>query len=293
MDKRKRYDQMYNLWSLTIVFCLCVTIFALIFVSCRKGDGEEAAAAPTPSLPAATATASSAPETGTPAASPSPEPAEPSPTATPEESDSGTAVILGETEDMGQEYVDRFIFLGDSTTYGLGVYGVIDKSRIWTPESGTLTLSQWSFTAIAYPDTGEELLIPDAVKTKTPEYMLITLGINGISFMDEDYFKSEYTKLVQSVQQNSPSTRIIINSIYPVAASYKHLTQINNDKIKTANTWLQQVAEESGTAYLDSQSVLVGPDGNLPENLQNGDGMHLTKEGFELVINYLRTHGYQ
>lgn len=290
MDKRKRYDQMYNLWSLTIVFCLCATIFALVFVSCRKADEEEAAT-PTPALPAASAT--SAPETGMPSVSPSPSPAESSPAATPEQTDSGASIVLGETEDMGQEYVDKFIFLGDSTTYGLGYYGVVDKSRIWTPKSGTLTLSQWSFTAIEYPDTGEELLIPEAVKAKKPEYLLITLGINGISFMDEDYFKSEYAKLVQSVQQNSPSTRIIINSIYPVAASYKHLNQINNDKIKTANTWLQQVAEDSGVVYLDSQSVLVGPDGNLPENLQNGDGMHLTKEGFERIINYLRTHGYQ
>jgi hypothetical protein len=292
MNKRKRYDQMYNLWSLTIVFCLCVTIFALIFVSCRKAGGEEAAATPSPSLPAASVSETPA-ATGSPEPSASVEPSESSPEASPAEIDSGMAAILGETEDMGQEYVDKFIFLGDSTTYGLGYYGVVDKGRIWTPKSGTLTLSQWSFTAIDYPDTGEELLIPDAVKKKTPEYMLITLGVNGISFMDEEYFKSEYTKLVKSVQLNSPSTNIIINSIYPVAASYGHLDQINNDKIKTANIWLQQVAEENVVAYLDSASVLAGPDGNLPENLQNGDGMHLTEDGFNLVINYLRTHGYQ
>jgi lysophospholipase L1-like esterase len=86
---------------------------------------------------------------------------------------------------------------------------------------------------------------------------------------------------------------VIINSIYPVAASYTHLDQINNDKISAANGWLQQVAEDLGVPYLDSESALLGSDGYLPESLQNGDGMHLTAEGFQLVINYLRTHGYQ
>ncbi len=95
------------------------------------------------------------------------------------------------------------------------------------------------------------------------------------------------------MQENSPATRIIINSIYPVGTNYEHLDQINNEKISAANGWLRQVAEETGLPYLDSQSALAGSDGNLPAELSNGDGMHLNTDGFQRVIHYLRTHGYQ
>ena len=55
-----------------------------------------------------------------------------------------------------------------------------------------------------------------------PEYLVITLGVNGISFMDEEWFIRDYTSLVQLVQAASPDTKIILNSIYPVADSYKY-----------------------------------------------------------------------
>jgi lysophospholipase L1-like esterase len=280
MNKKKK-DNYYVLWSGMIVLCIVLVLFSLIFVSCSPGNDA------TDNSPSPTETPSGEDVTGTaPVTSESPTP---SPTGTEQE----TPTVLAQTDDMGQEYVDKFVFLGDSTTYGLGYYGIVPTSQIWTPTSGTLTLSQWSFTAISYPDTGEEIMIVDAVKDKKPEYMLITLGVNGVSFMDEEYFKTEYTNLVNAVKEASPDTKIILNSIYPVAPSYEHLDSINNEKINAANEWIQQIAEDTGTRYLNSCTTLVGADGFLPETYHNGDGMHLNTDSFNLVIDYLRTHGYK
>ena len=132
------------------------------------------------------------------------------------------------------------------------------------------------------------ITIAEAAARKQPEYMLITLGVNGVSFMEEDAFTAEYTKLVESIQQASPNTKIICDSIFPVAASYANLSQINNTKITAANGWIESVAVNTGTRYLNTYEVLVGADG-----LQNGDGLHLTGEAFQMVIHYLRTHAYQ
>jgi len=205
--------------------------------------------------------------------------------------------ILGETSDMGMEYVDKMIFLGDSTTYGLKYYSVLSDGKstkqVWTPSNGTLTLSYQSFAAIVYPEDGSEIPIRDAVSASLPEYMVITLGVNGISFMDEDFFKSEYTDLVTDIQSISPKTKIILQSIFPVASNYEYLTSINNDKISAANAWILEVAESTGTAFLNTASVLVGEDGWLPQSYQNGDGLHLNEVGFGIVLSYIRTHGYQ
>lgn len=204
--------------------------------------------------------------------------------------------VLGVTEDAGQEYIDKLTFLGDSTTYGLIHYEMLkdgkNTKQVWTPASGTLTLSQASFATIVYPETGEEITIVDAVTRSQPEYLVITLGVNGVSFMDEDYFKSEYKKLVESVQTASPDTKIICQSIFPVARSYELLNSINNDKIDAANKWICEVAADCGVKYLDTNSVLRDSEGWLPEEYHNGDGMHLATNSFTLELNNLRTHAW-
>ena len=246
-------------------------------------------------VPETTAPVTTAPETTVPS-----EPVDVPVGNTPEEIAAYLAeypdTVLGVTEDAGQEYIDKLTFLGDSTTYGLIHYGMLkdgkNTKQVWTPASGTLTLSQASFATIVYPETGEEITIVDAVTRSQPEYLVITLGVNGVSFMDEDYFKSEYKKLVESVQTASPDTKIICQSIFPVARSYELLDSINNDKIDAANKWICEVAADCGVKYLDTNSVLRDSEGWLPEEYHNGDGMHLATNSFTLELNNLRTHAW-
>ena len=210
--------------------------------------------------------------------------------------DLSSPAILGETEDMGQEYLDRIIFLGDSTTYGLRYYAMLsggqDTLQVWTPASGTLALFNQSFATIVYPDDGTEIPIRDAVARKKPDMMVITLGVNGVSSMDHDDFLREYSSLVTDIMALSPNTKVIINSIYPVASHYDLLKYINNENICRANTWLVEVAEQTGARFLNSISILMGNDGWLPYDYQNGDGLHLSPDAFQLVLDYIRTHGW-
>ena len=279
-----KQEGVYAVWSASILICMALAAFVLGFTSCKKAE-------PRPSPSPEPVAQSETPE------SPSGTP-ESAPPADDRESEtqpvSGGATLLGETADMGQEYVDRFVFLGDSTTYGLGYYGVVGKAQVWTPASGTLTLDRWNTATIVYED-GTELSIVDAVAKKQPEYLLITLGVNGISFMEEDYFIEVYTALVQSIVEAGPNTTVILNSIYPATARYvSQGTGINNEKITAANGWVERIAEAQGLRYLDSASVLKDEHGNLPDSLDNGgDGLHMNGEGYEKVIGHLRTHGYQ
>ena len=207
--------------------------------------------------------------------------------------------LLGETEDAGQEYIDRIIFVGDSTTYGLKPYRMLsggkETKQVWTPASGTLTLSYATITKIVYPDDGSEKLIAEAAGLKKPELMYITLGVNGVSFMDEDYFKSEYGKLIDAVKEQSPSTVIVLQTIFPIARNYASQSQINNTKITAANQWIAALAQEKHEKYgdvwfLDTYSVLVGSDGWLPDSYQNGDGLHFNEISFAVELENIRKH---
>ncbi len=207
-----------------------------------------------------------------------------------------SAVLLPETADMGQSYIDAITFFGDSTTYGMGPYAVLkdgkQTTQVWTPANGTLTLDQAVKKKIKYPETGEEITAAEAAGRKKPAYLIITLGVNGISFMNEEQFVTEYTKLVQSIQAASPDSKIMLQSIFPVGANWAKPESINNQKIVTANGWVVKVAEACGVRYLDTISVLMGDDGYLPAAYQNGDGMHFNAEGYRVVLNYIRTHGW-
>ena len=277
------------MWAVAIVACLLVVLFSLLFASFTYGSGVDITTAP-PSAegegPAPDGPSAPAQEGDTPAsAAPGPE------------IDTSSAALLGETEDAGQAYIDRLTFLGDSTTNGLKEYGVLSggtaTTQVWTPASGTLTLYLWNAASIVYPETGAEMTIADAVETKKPEYLVITLGVNGVAELEEDAFKIYYTDIINCVKEASPSTRIICNSIYPVENDYEHIDQISNEKINTANGWILDVAEATGTRYADSCSVLKAADGSLREELGNGDGLHLNADGYNAVLEYLRTHAWQ
>lgn len=210
--------------------------------------------------------------------------------------DASSPALLRGTGDMGQEYIDSIVFLGDSTTYGLKAYAVLTDGKktkqVWTPSNGTLTLSYQGFVDIWYPDDETEISIRAAVEKKKPERMIITLGVNGISFMDKDYFISEYTDLVTSIQEISPKTQIILQSIFPIASNYEYQKDINNKKICEANTWILSVAESTGVKFLNTYTVLIGENDYMIDKYQNGDGLHLNEIGFGAVLDYIRTHGY-
>uniref|UniRef100_UPI004028AB84 GDSL-type esterase/lipase family protein n=1 Tax=Candidatus Scatomorpha intestinigallinarum TaxID=2840923 RepID=UPI004028AB84 len=293
--KRNAKNSMFFVWTLAIFACLLLVLFALIFSSCGQGAGVPVTTDPPAQSEMPADDGKESPDSGT-----SAEPG--SESEAPDEGEAATetpasSVLLAETEDAGQEYIDKLTFLGDSTTYGLKYYEVLsggkNTTQVWTPASGTLTLFNYATATIVFPEDGQEISIVDAVTRKLPEYLVITLGVNGVSMMDEDWFKTDYTALVQSIQAASPDTKIICNSIYPVENDYEQIESINNTNIPHANEWIKAVAEATGCKYADSASVLKAEDGSLREDYGNGDGIHLNADGFNAVLNYLRTHAYQ
>lgn len=269
-------------------FILAVLIVSLIIIcaGCSK-SGTPASSLPETQSPA---------ETESPAASETPEP-ENTPMPEPSPAETQAPVKLSETEDMGQEYQDKIVFYGDSNTNRLRLTeilpGAYRTGQIWTPMSGTLTLSFWNTTTVVYPETWTEMHVTEAMKLKKPEYLLINLGSNGISFMDETAFKNEYRKMVTALKEANPETKIMLSGLYPVANSYPYQKDINNNKIAAANEWIYSLAEETGTRYIDSGEALRAADNSLPEDMHTGDGYHLSKQSLELVLKYIRTHAYQ
>lgn len=212
-------------------------------------------------------------------------------------------VTLAQTADMGQAYQDSIIFVGDSTTAHLRSRGVLSggtqTGQVWVPADNTLLLD-FNITKkkIVYPATGIEMTIAEAAAEEKPTYMILTIGLNGItSFVNnKNLYQNCYGNLIDAIKEASPETKIMLQSVYPVAANQKTFTAdavTLNGYIDILNGYVKELAEAKEVRYLDTNSALKGSDGLLPESYQNGDGIHLTAEGYRVILDYIRTHGYQ
>ena len=209
-------------------------------------------------------------------------------------------VTLSPTPDYGQSYIDSMIFICDSTLADITKYPLLSRGtgtrQIWTNAGRDLPLEYTlDSSTVIFPETNSEILISDAAKTKKPAYAVITLGINnGVPHCTEQSFKQYYSKLVSAIQEASPDTKIILQSIFPVSKEKEKSTaNVSNTKIDTANTWIKEIAESLEVRYLDTASALKDAKGCLSSDYDSGDGLHLNQEGYAKVIEYIRTHGYK
>lgn len=213
--------------------------------------------------------------------------------------------ILSPTRDMGQEYIDSFIFLGESTTYHLKCRGVLsggtETLQVWGPKSGTLMLDPSTASCrVVYPETGEEIDVSEAIKRKKPKYILLTFGLNGATksiSKGEQYFKECYRKLIDTLSSSSPETTVILQSCFPISknmdmSNYTVSVSTLNQYIDTINEWTSQLAQELSIAYLNTSEILKDKDGYLFESYQVGDGYHLSTEAYTKILDYIRTHGH-
>ena len=209
---------------------------------------------------------------------------------------SASSALLPESADMGQAYMDSLIFVGDSNTAHLVGFEILNGGRntnqVWIPDGYTITLdSQITRKTVEYPETGEKLTIAQAAAKKKPEYLVISLGTNGVSALDEEQFKYCYKKLLDAIKEASPNTKIMVQSIYPVTSTYEYFS---NETINKANGWLLELAEECGIKYLDTASVLKDESGAMKDeyNSAHNDGYHINKAAAIEILNYIRTHGW-
>ena len=189
-------------------------------------------------------------------------------------------------------------FFGDSTTYGLfrfnahndGRFGknyyTLQDSQIWVPKSGTFYLKN-ALRATVVINQAEHTL-SDACKQYRPQKLILTVGINGLAAWEKEDFLHCYEKLIQTIQGASPSTSIYLQSVYPIAPKAKEkLPTFSNEKIDRVNLWIQELANDTHLPYLNTASVLKDSHGNLKEAYHNGDGLHLSSEGFNAMLRYV------
>ncbi len=185
-----------------------------------------------------------------------------------------------------EEYLAGTVFIGDSRTNGLTRYGLVPQGNVYAID-GFNHVSARTQKFLVLSGTSRKLTIAEAVGLVQPARVIVSFGINGIAFMDDDSFMSEYAGLLDDLKAASPDTLLVVQSILPVSANKAASTPgMSNRAIDSCNQKLKALVEEKGGVFLDSSGALKDAKGNLASQYDSGDGLHFNKAAYQVLLDF-------
>lgn len=117
-----------------------------------------------------------------------------------------------------------------------------------------------------------------------PRKIFLLIGINDVSHGHSvEELARRYERLVKRIREESPDTRLYVQSVMPVNNSFKRYKNLAGKEtvIRDFNKRIQSIAEAEGAVYVDLWPMLVDSYGNLKGELTN-DGLHLNGRGYRV-----------
>lgn len=177
------------------------------------------------------------------------------------------------------------VFIGDSRTVGLGMNTDRPKATFYAATG--LNVDSIKDKATIRLDNGEYGTVFDALKQKQFKRVFISFGINELGWPYTDVFQEKYENLVGKVKEMQPNATIYIQSILPVSHLATKTNKVfTNENINKMNLYVQNVAANTGSIYLDVSKAVANKDGELPVEAAT-DGIHLIREYCVKWMDYI------
>ena len=188
------------------------------------------------------------------------------------------------------EYLDDTIFIGDSRTNGMVNFSFINRNNAYAID-GVNHQTMRTERFLTMSSTGRKLTAAEAIGVVKPIRMIVSLGINGVAFMGEEKFFSEYAALLDELQTASPDSILVVQSILPVSQTREaEYPQLANAIIDAYNQRLKTLTLEKGGRWLDTANLLKNSRGSLNTIYDSGDGLHFNKRAYQALFDYYDQH---
>lgn len=200
-------------------------------------------------------------------------------------------VILPETADGGQSYIDDTLFLGDSNTYRLVSYGL----TTWQNNLSAVGMGIQHVTStpcMYFKGSSNPVYMAKAVAMMQPRRIVITYGTNNTNSTTDTFIK-QYRSALEAITEAWPYADIIINAVPPVAQT-RTGAAATQKAIDEFNKALADLAKEMNYRFLNSSEALKDAStGFAKSSYLVEDGLHLNEDGAKALIQYVRTHTYE
>lgn len=182
-----------------------------------------------------------------------------------------------------EDVLDNIVFIGDSVTSGFGNYQKVPMDEVFAKTGvGPSNIREYTFDY-----NGGEYDALTILGYESPEYVVISMGLNDINTYTPEDFSELYMDFVNDAVKASSSSQFYIFSVTPVAIDCEN---ISNDTIDSINAQLEKTVSEYGSNihYVDCNSVLKDENGCMNEDYSGGDGIHFNSEAYDIILEQLK-----
>lgn len=195
-----------------------------------------------------------------------------------------------EREAAGADYFSDAVFIGDSRTDGLKLYGGVEGAE-FIEHTGITVFEVGKKKAIRI--NGEKYTVLEALAMKQYGKVYVMLGVNELGYYDDDGFAREYAGFVDQIRALQPGAILYIQNLVAIhpekAKANNQPYYVTNEQIAVYNGIIAAIAAEKHTVLVDVNAALVGEDGILPRE-GTTDGVHFTKDYCVRWYDYLKSH---
>ncbi len=194
--------------------------------------------------------------------------------------------IVPKTERIDNHYFDDAVFVGDSITTGIELYGMMENTDVLAG-TGVNLLTVYTAQVVKLDD-GSRITIMDGLKNKQYSKVYIMLGGNEVRDEAKEQFIKNYSRVIDDIRKLQPDATLYIQSITPVTKVNNY--KMDNQRIDEFNEALLNLCLEKDAYYLNVAECMKDENGMLPDAASPADGMHFGPEYYNKWFDYLMEH---
>lgn len=165
----------------------------------------------------------------------------------------------------------RDMFIGDSQSEGLNLYGFLNDSSVCAQKGRSL------YSAM---DT-----VP-TVKNANPENIFILFGLNDlIAFPNLNDLRDKYEEFVKALKRGLPDAKIYVNSMLEARSdAIARQSALSLDRNAKGNDLIKEMCSKNGVEFVDIRYIF-----RENPSLYEGDGMHCKPDFYKVWLTKLKT----
>ncbi len=174
---------------------------------------------------------------------------------------------------------NEIVFLGNSITDGAEWFELLGNEKCLN-------------RGISADITEGILLRLDQITKLQPKKLFIMIGVNDLSRnMTPDEVIVNYRKILERVRNESPRTKVYVQSVLPVNPATGMAKNHTNKtpEIMELNGKLKELATEFGHTYIDLFSLMADAENHLPRSF-SVDGLHLSYKAYKVWADAIRPY---
>lgn len=196
--------------------------------------------------------------------------------------------VLEKTPDAGEDYMEETLFVGDSNTVRYYLYGAVPLAND-IGCSGMATGSITSFPCVQFSGYSNLVTMPKAIGMIQPRRVIFGFGSNNLTG-DMKTTLQNYKSAVKECLKEYPHFTVIISSV-PALSQNRTSKSLKQSEVDEMNENLAQMCKEEGWYFLNSAEAFKDEQtGWAKSGYTIEDGLHLSEEGVNAYIEYVRTH---